>query len=184
METRLRQVVFFLCLAAAVFLLAFLDQPSYRYEGASRCAGCHSSVDIGDQYGIWASSPHRNALACLSTEKGKALAKEKGVLVPTRDAACLSCHMTGYEASFDLLGPYYRREDGVSCESCHGAGGGYAFFSIMYDRQKSIKKGLVDKPEMTCVRCHDGKAHAMPPFVLSDALKKITHPIPGRTGRK
>jgi hypothetical protein len=168
-----------LCVAG-VFLLSFTDLPAYPFEGASRCSLCHSTVEIGNQYDTWFSSPHRRALSDLSSERGIAIANEKGVAKPARDPKCLSCHLTGYDTPFNLLGPLYRREDGVSCEACHGAGGGYAFFSIMYDKAKAVSKGLVADPGETCARCHDGKAHVMPPFDPDRANKTIAHPIPGR----
>jgi hypothetical protein len=171
-----------LLFAAAVFLLSFTDLPAYTYEGASRCSLCHTTAEIGDQYDSWFSSPHRRALGDLSSDKGKAIAKETGVAKPANDPKCLSCHLTGYNAPFNLLGTLYRREDGVSCEGCHGAGGGYAFFSIMHDKTKAVSKGLVADPGETCIHCHDGKAHAMSPFDPNQANKAIAHPIPGRTG--
>jgi len=175
------QVTLGLLFAAGIFLISFADAPTYLYEGASRCSLCHSSAEIGNQYDIWFSSAHRRALSDLSSEKGTTIAKENGVSNPAGNPACLSCHLTGYDAPFNLLGSLYRREDGVSCEGCHGAGGGYAFFSIMYDRAKAVSKGLVARPEETCVRCHDGKAHTMAPFDPVAADKAIAHPIPGRS---
>ncbi len=165
---------------AGVFLLSFTGFPAYTYEGASRCSLCHSTAEIGDQYDSWFSSAHRRALSDLTSEKGAAIAKEKGIKKPADDPKCLSCHLTGYDAPFNLLGPLYRREDGVSCEGCHGAGGGYAFFSIMYDEKKAVSKGLIVNPGGSCVTCHDGKAHAMAPFDRDPAIKAIAHPIPGR----
>jgi hypothetical protein len=180
MGKRISLAAFFLCLLAGFFLVSFAAPSLYRYVGASACAFCHSAPDKGDQYHIWLSSDHSKAFTSLTSEKGRSIAKEKGVTRPDRDPKCLSCHLTGFDAPFNLLDTLYRREDGVSCEACHGAGGGYASFSIMYDRKKAIGKGLIEDPKATCAACHDGKAHAMPPFDLDEALKKIAHPIPGR----
>jgi len=169
-----------LCFIAGIFLLSFTHLPSYPYEGASRCSLCHSTPEIGNQYESWFSSAHRRALSDLSSESGMAIAKEKGVKKPADDPKCLSCHLTGYDAPFNLLGPLYQRQDGVSCEGCHGAGGGYAFFSIMYDENKAVSKGLILNPGGSCATCHDGKAHTMPLFDNDKAMKSIAHPIPGR----
>ena len=184
MKNRLRLLLLSLLLLAGIFLFSFAELPTYRYEGASRCSLCHSAAEIGDQYDIWFSSAHRRALTDLSSEKGAAIAKEKRVKKPAGDPACLSCHLTGYDAPFNLLGPLYRREDGVSCEGCHGPGGGYAFFSIMHDEKKAVSKGLIVNPINGCVRCHDGKAHTMPPFEPDRTVKKIAHPIPGRDAQQ
>ncbi len=180
MENRLRLLLISLLLLAGIFLFSFVELPAYRYEGASRCSFCHSGIEIGDQYDIWFSSAHRRALTDLSSEKGTAIARGRGVKKPASDPACLSCHLTGYDATFYLLGPLYQRQDGVSCEGCHGPGGGFAFFSIMHDEKKAVSKGLIVNPINGCVRCHDGKAHTMPPFDPEQAMKKIAHPIPGR----
>jgi hypothetical protein len=179
MKIRLPLVALSLLFLAGLFVSSFANLPSYRYEGASRCSFCHSATDIGDQYDIWSLSAHRRALSDLSSEKGATIAREKGIKKPTSDPACLSCHLTGYNAPFNLLGPLYRREDGVSCEGCHGAGGGYSFFSIMHDEKKAVSKGLIVNSIDSCVTCHDGRAHAMPPFDPDQAMKRIAHPIPG-----
>ncbi len=184
MKKHLPLLLVFALFAAGIFLLSFTYLPSYPYEGASRCSFCHLSAEIGNQYEIWYSSAHRRALSDLSSEKGTAIAKDAGVEKPADDPKCLSCHLTGYDAPFNLLGSLYRREDGVSCEGCHGAGGGYAFFSIMYDRKKALSKGLTANPGDTCTACHDGKAHVMPPFDPDQAKKAIAHPIPGRNKTK
>jgi hypothetical protein len=180
MKKHLPQLILFVLFIVGAFLLSFTDFPAYTYEGASKCSLCHSSIDSGDQYGLWLSSGHKQAYSSLSSEKGRAIAKEKKIKNPAQDPKCLSCHLTGYSAPFTMLGPLYRREDGVSCEACHGAGEGYSDFSIMYDREKAIKKGMNPDPKATCVACHDSKAHEMPPFDLDKALKAIAHPIPGR----
>ena len=180
MANRVLLAAFFLCLLCGLFLVSFDHRPLYRYEGASECSLCHSSIDRGDQYNLWLSSDHKRAFSSLSSERGLSIAKEKGVTRPAEDPKCLSCHLTGYDAPFDLLGALYRREDGVSCEGCHGAGGGYSVFSIMYDRKKAMSKGLIEDPKTTCGSCHDGKSHEMPPFDPDEATKKIAHPIPGR----
>ena len=166
-----------------IFLFSFAPLPGYRYEGASRCSLCHSDPEIGDQYDIWLGSAHRQAYTDLSSDKGKSIAREKKIKNPSSDAQCLSCHLTAYDAPFNLLGSLYRREDGVSCEGCHGPGGGYAFFSIMHDETKAVSKGLIVNPTDGCTRCHDGKAHTMPPFDQGEAMKKIAHPIPARYPR-
>ena len=184
MRDRLPHLALCLIFFVGIFLFSFAQSPGYRFEGASRCSLCHSAAEIGDQYDIWFSSAHRQALTDLSSDKGKGIAREKGVRDPSSDPKCLSCHLTGYDAPFNLLGPLYRREDGVSCEGCHGPGGGYAFFSIMHDEDKAVSKGLLVSPVDGCIRCHDPRAHTMAPFDPGQALKKIAHPIPGRDMRQ
>jgi len=156
-------------------LMATINAPRHKYVGAARCSFCHSSSEMGDQYGIWLVSKHGAALFALTSEKAKEYKKQKGVEDPLKDERCLKCHLTGYNAPFELLGPLYRKEDGVSCEGCHGAGGGYSFFSIMKDRSLAIGKGLVKSPEETCVACHTEEGHEIPPFDMKESMKKIEH---------
>lgn len=139
---------------------------------------CHSSLSMGDQFGIWRDSDHNNAFDTLFSDEAEKMAAEKGIEYPAGDVKCLKCHMTGYDADFEDLGPFYRREDGVSCEGCHGPGGDYAFFSIMRDKEKAIKKGLNPSPKETCAGCHNDECHFVAPLDLDEALEKISHPMP------
>ncbi|MBN1880771.1 MAG: cytochrome c family protein [Deltaproteobacteria bacterium] len=165
----------FVCIAVAA---AFTYNKEYKFEGASHCAVCHSSSDIGDQYGIWKTSPHSGAYESLFSEESLEYAEEREMADPSKNEQCLTCHLTGYDASFELMGPLYRRDDGVSCEGCHGSGGGYAYFSIMMDRELAVKKGLVASPENTCVSCHSGECPFDVPFEFEPFMERIEHPRP------
>ncbi len=133
---------------------------------------------MGDQFGIWSDSGHSNAFDILFSEDAKKIAAEKGIETPSSDIGCLKCHLTGYDVGFEDMGPFYRREDGVSCEGCHGPGGDYAFFSIMRDKENAIKKGLNPSPKETCGGCHNDECHFVTPLNFEEALEKISHPIP------
>ena len=164
--------IIFVCIAV---ISAFTYDTQYKFEGASRCAVCHSSSDIGDQYGIWKGSAHSTAYDALFSERSLEYAEETGTVAPSKSEECLRCHLTGYDASFDLLGPLYRRDDGVSCEGCHGGGGGYAYFSIMTDRGRAVEKGLVASPEEACISCHSGECPFDVPFEFETFMREIEH---------
>ena len=165
----------FVCIA---LVSAFTYDKQYKFEGASRCALCHSSSDIGNQYDIWRNSTHRTAYESLFSEESLEYAEETGMTAPSKNVQCLTCHLTGYNASFELLGSLYRKDDGVSCEGCHGNGGGYSYFSIMMDRELAIEKGLVESPVNTCVACHSGECPFDVPFEFDTFMIKIEHPRP------
>ncbi|MBN1572855.1 MAG: cytochrome C554 [Deltaproteobacteria bacterium] len=167
-------IILFLILTAAEYTR------QYKFEGASRCGLCHSSADIGNQYDTWKSSGHSNAYLTLFSEKALDYAKDAGIAAPSKNDQCLKCHLTGHGAPFRQMGPMYRKEDGVSCEGCHGSGGGYAYFSIMTDRELAVKKGLAKNPENSCVECHSGKCpfDIDTPFKFETSMEKIRHPRP------
>lgn len=76
---------------------------------------CHNKPTTGAQYKQWSTSKHANAYNVLSDAEKK-------------DAKCLKCHTTS------TLDP----TEGVSCESCHGAGSKYKSPAIMKDHAKSM----------------------------------------------
>lgn len=179
MNRKVEIVILFALCVSIVLVSAFTYDKQYKFEGASHCAFCHSSSDIGDQYGIWKDSAHNAAYESLFSEKSLEYADNTGIGAPSKNEQCLACHLTGYNASFELLGTLYRKDDGVSCEGCHGSGGGYAYFSIMVDRELAVEKGLVDSPENTCIACHSGECPFNDvPFDFDTFMKKIEHPRP------
>lgn len=93
------------------------------YVGTPRCKVCHDSENIGNQYRIWALSPHSKAYQILAGERGKAVAARNGVENAQENAACLKCHTTGGGESGKTI------PEGVGCEACHGPGSLYKDFS-------------------------------------------------------
>jgi len=178
MNRKLELAILFTLFVCIVLVSAFTYEKQYKFEGASRCAYCHSSPDVGDQYGIWNSSAHSGAYDALFSEKSLAYAEENGLETPSKNRECLRCHLTGYDAPFELMGSLYRKEDGVSCEGCHGSGGGYAYFSIMTDRDLAVEKGLVESPENSCVLCHSGECPFAVPFDFETFMETIRHSRP------
>ena len=60
-----------------------------------------------------------------------------------------------------MLGKNFKINEGVQCETCHGAGSGYKTNSTMKDQAKAIAKGLIIPNEKLCkeselaFRCSD-----------------------------
>jgi excinuclease UvrABC ATPase subunit len=150
----------------------------HKFIGADKCKSCHKSEKKGNQYGQWAESAHAKAYGLLTSAEGKAKAKELGIEDATASDKCLSCHTTAgtKKAMWDKT---YNIEEGVGCESCHGAGSDYKSMKIMKDREKSIANGMLVPDEKTCATCHkaDTPGHKGT-FNFKESWEKIKHPNP------
>ena len=161
-----------------------------RFVGAGACASrtCHGA-DVPrddrrdadgrptvrhDEYTVWSRhDPHRRAYQALCTPAGLAIARRLGMVGAHADASrwpkeardaerCLDCHalvppgVRGTPAEDAWLA------DGVSCESCHGAAGGWLARHTATTRADSVRAGMVETmiparaAEAACLRCHVG----------------------------
>jgi hypothetical protein len=173
--------------AAADDLPGFPPRPAYQSEfrGAGSCAAaaCHNGNgapgEKGSEYSTWVvNDKHTHAFEVLSNEQSLRIEKNRPKPTwdkaghPETDALCLNCHvMPGIEplaAGGDK--PPRRKlfglDDGVSCEACHGAAGGWLtqhYTAAWRDKTPEQKeaagmkntKDLGARAEM-CVRCHVG----------------------------
>ena len=113
----------------AVFLFASpLQAGEPKNLGPQQCASCHTQ-----QTEEW--QGHRHAKAFDTLPENERL-----------NPLCLSCHAPDPE----------RREAGVTCEACHGAGSEYAVDHIMRDPYLRGFLGLKKVEVATCARCHQG----------------------------
>lgn len=149
-----------------------VDPP--RYVGVMACAECHKGPSMGYQFSRWRMSRHALAYARLSTPRALEIAEKEGIEgSPQKDEACLRCHTTGgsqsvnAEASFSI-------DEGVGCESCHGAGSEYLHEAIMTDSASAVAAGLQTVTEARCLQCHE-QAHGKP-FDVKVAWSQISHP--------
>ncbi|MGC8594980.1 MAG: multiheme c-type cytochrome [Candidatus Kryptoniota bacterium] len=159
------------------------DSSSYNYVGVKKCKMCHSAERGGGQYVIWQHSRHAQAFADLASDTAKAIAKSRGLGDPQKSPECLRCHVTGYGLPASRFESTYSAEDGVGCESCHGAGSGYWKATIM----KSIYEGtarasdyglVVPSSGEVCTRCHNSQSPFFRGFDFHADSAKIAHPIP------
>lgn len=155
---------------------------SAKFVGAKGCKTCHNTAASGKQYDIWFASKHSKAYAALATPEAKKIATEKGIADPQKDPKCLKCHVTGYDATKEMLALTYSVEDGVSCESCHGAGEKYKAMNIMKDKKLAMENGLIMPDEKTCTRCHNSESPTYKAFKFEEAKKLIAHPKPKAQG--
>ncbi len=173
----------FYCILALTLLpfTSILSQSANTYIGAESCGMCHKSEKQGNQFSIWQNSAHSKAFEVLKTDTADQIAKEKGFNEPAAKTwECLKCHVTGYNLDATMLGKKFKIEDGVQCETCHGAGSAYKEMKIMKDKDLAIKNGLIipDNLEEFCVSCHNNESPTFTKFDVNEAWDKIKHNIP------
>jgi hypothetical protein len=156
-----------------------------------QCAMCHKKDDKGNQLAKWESMGHAKAYETLATEEAKAVAAKLGIDNPQTSGACLKCHSTAYFFTETQQTEKITLENGVSCQSCHGAGADYKKKSIMESREESIANGMVyPAKEKSCTLCHNDSSPTWKPdrYTLPDgtttgfdpvqAYEKIKHERP------
>ena len=152
------------------------------FVGAGKCKTCHKKPEVGEQFGKWSESAHANAYATLASDESKKIATDKGLGNPQEADECLQCHVTGHGVAADFLGTKYDKTEGVSCESCHGAGGDYykksMMKAIMSGETDGATVGLIKPDAKTCEGCHNDKSPTFEAFDYDEMVKKIAHPIP------
>jgi hypothetical protein len=175
--------IFFFSLIT-LFLASFVStqaQNGHSFVGAEQCGMCHKTEKQGSQLSIWQKSQHSKAFETLKTEKANQIATEKGFKTPAVETPeCLKCHTSGYNVDTSLLGKKFKVEDGVQCETCHGAGSDYKDMKVMKDKDLAIKNGLVmhDKIESFCIGCHNVESPTFVDMNIEEAWLKIKHSVP------
>ena len=101
-----------------------------------------------------------------------------GVADPQTDKGCLSCHVAGFDAPEAMKGPKWAKEEGVTCESCHGPGEDYSPMKVMRDKAAAVAAGLVIPDEKTCKTCHNEKSPTYKPFSFAKEWPKVKHDNP------
>jgi hypothetical protein len=145
-------------LALGLLSVAQAAEPAHAYVGAEKCKMCHNSPAKGAQFAKWTESEHAKAFAVLASDPAKAIAKAKGIADPQTSDECLRCHVTGHGAPAAKLTDKYKKEEGVTCESCHGPGGDYWKMDVMKDRARATAAGMVLPTEATCKTCHNAES--------------------------
>jgi hypothetical protein len=157
----------------------------HQYVGVLVCSMCHKSEKNGEQFQKWQASKHSQAMKVLETPDADKIAAAHGVKGKAAEAKeCLECHQTAYDAPASLLGPKFSKEDGVQCESCHGAGNDYKMMATMKDHQKASAAGLTvlsvndGSAEKFCETCHNKKSPTFKSFNFKKTWAEIAHPVP------
>lgn len=166
---------------AFTFINNHVDPSTAKFVGVDACSMCHKTEKQGEQLKIWKESKHSQAYQTLKTEEADNIAKSLGFEKPAVELDnCLRCHASGYNVEAEKLGPKFKVEDGVQCETCHGAGSEYQAMSVMKDKQKSIEKGLVvhENLENFCTDCHNAESPTFVEINIQEQWEKIKHPVP------
>jgi len=172
---------------AAVFLFTGVpvpaeDAPAPEFVGVKKCKTCHKKEEDGNQFGVWEASAHAKAYETLASDEALKIAKGKGIDNPQTASECLECHVTAFPVMGDIANQKITLEEGVSCESCHGAGSDYYKKSVMEaiaaKETEPASVGLVIPDEATCKTCHNEKSPTFESFDYKEMYKKIAHPKP------
>lgn len=165
---------------------AILAQSKSTFIGAKKCGMCHKKDDGGKQLKIWEGSKHSKAFKTLQTAKADKIAAEKGFKTKAAETPeCLICHATGYDLDAKMLDKGFKIEDGVQCETCHGAGSEYKAKKVMEDHAASVANGLTEYKDLKaiedqCLTCHNDKSPTFKSFDFAKSWKKIEHPVPNK----
>lgn len=141
------------------------------YLGPTACgsSSCHGSVEprktLGvrqDEYFIWQKKDlHARAFGVLYDDRSRVIARRLHLADAGKSQLCLTCHALSVPARLQR-GPL-ELEDGISCESCHGAASGWfeGHRSESWTHQQSVAAGMTDLRDVPvranlCLSCHLG----------------------------
>lgn len=172
----MKKVLLISIILIAFIIIISLFAQEFTYVGVNKCKICHKSEKRGSQYPKWEESKHSQSFAALSSEKALSAAKEMGLETPpAENPKCLICHASLFEKALEL------KEEGVTCEVCHGPGSAYKKMSIMKSREESVNNGLVvyeskEAIKAQCLTCHENSHKKS--FDFEASWEKIMHPVP------
>lgn len=174
------------CVVGVVFFVAALGQAENKFVGVAKCKACHSVEKMGGlAYKVWEKTPHAKAYQTLLGAAAKKVAKEKGLKVAANEAPeCLKCHVTGGGAAKNVEAGF-KKEDGVTCEACHGAASGWLAMHSKKDEASKAKAkeaglDLGDKTGKACENCHNAESPTHNEFKMKEMWAKIEHGLPAK----
>ncbi len=151
-----------------------------QYIGVAQCVICHRTDAQGKQEAIWRESLHARAFQTLKTEESVKIAQEMGIeKAPHEAAECLVCHATGWDLPAERMGNRFNIEDGVQCETCHGAGSEYRAIHAR-DPEAGKERGLIVArgDADACIVCHNENSPTYKGFDFERDMARIAHPVP------
>ncbi len=168
-------------LMLSILLMFFCSSDSFsqdnKFTGVKICSACHKGEKGKMVYDKWLKTKHAEAYKTLENEKSKEIAKKKGLKKsPAEAEECLKCHATGYFEKDQRLASS-KKEDGVTCEACHGPGSAYKSTHGKEKKEEGIKKGLVigKGDEKICKKCHNSESPTFAGFNYKKDWEKVKH---------
>jgi hypothetical protein len=174
-----------ICIVALSFaLLLPAKEPRQVQENIGTFVGslgCKSSSCHGgagpkrSQYFTWSQKDfHTKAYAVLLNARSQRIAESLGVSPAETSARCTVCHSPFQSVASGRLGPEAHPDEGVSCETCHGAASGWLRGHTRKDWTYNTRVGAgmrdlrsVYVRASACAACHQ---------TLETALLKAGHP--------
>jgi hypothetical protein len=149
------------------------------FVGAIGCrsSSCHGGAgEKRSQYITWSRQDfHSRAPAILLNARSTRIAETLGLPEAQASARCTVCHSPFQAVEQTRLAPTAHPDEGVSCESCHGAAGGWLRGHTRPDWTYAtrVSAGMRDLRNLygranTCVACHQNLDHD---------LVKAGHPV-------
>ncbi len=143
--------------------------------------GCKSSSCHGgagpkrSQYITWSQKDfHTKAYAVLLNARSTRIAEALGIAEAPTSSRCNVCHSPFQSVAPSRLTPTAHPDEGVSCESCHGAAGGWlrGHTRLDWTYKTRVAAGMHDLRNLyvranACVACHQN---------LAPELLKAGHP--------
>lgn len=148
-----------------------------KYIGIKACIPCHKGEKGKMIYENWLKTKHSQAFNTLMSEKSKQIAKKMNLKVDPTDAIeCLKCHSTGFFPDEQMI-PSNKKEDGVTCEACHGPGSSYKNKHGKDKKDEGLKLGLIigTNDEKICKKCHNAESPTFVGFNFKKDWEKIKH---------
>ncbi|MBZ0201940.1 MAG: cytochrome c family protein [Ignavibacteria bacterium] len=185
-------LIFVIFIAVLLYFLNNALEPKsevLHITGSAKCGECHQLKNIGDQQSLWKSSKHSEAYQTLLSTEATNFAKSNNIEEPVKNRLCLKCHTTEFHFEGTPKTSGYDINEGVGCESCHGAGSKYSPAWIMKDENLFKSSGGIKGDESSCKPCHSLKGNKekkisenICPFQTEDfdyrtEFQKIIHPL-------
>lgn len=142
-------------------------QAQHKLVGEKMCSACHKGAKGKNIHEKWQSTDHAKAFETLKGSKAKEVAAKMKISDPTTSDKCLGCHVTNTA----------KKDEGVSCESCHGAGSDYKAMDVMKNPELAKQKGLImGKGDASlCKKCHNPNSPTYKPFDYNKKWPMVKH---------
>ena len=171
-------VVFAICATASAKEVKQRRNAGAEFVGAVGCksSSCHGGAGPKrEQYTIWSRQDfHAKGFAILTDARSARIAETIGGGDAPTNTRCTVCHSPFHAVAETRLAPTARKDEGVSCESCHNAAGAWLRGHTRKDWTYAtrVTAGMRDLRSLyvranTCVACHQN---------IDNALLKAGHP--------